>query len=87
MAFVNSSPKNITFHTKASQDHLGPGSYDVDATDHKKLMSILRPKKTAPFNQTSKRGFNKSNSPTPGKSLRRLSCFLRREFSIRAGPL
>ena len=50
MAFVNESPKAINFINRTSSDNLGPGQYDVDSTEHKQLMAVLRPKKAAPFN-------------------------------------
>lgn len=67
MAFVSASPKNINFINKTSSAMIGPGQYDVDSSQHKQIMSILRPKKNAPFNATTGRGLlaNKS-SKTPG---------------------
>ena len=50
MAFVNSSPSKYDFKNRTSSDNLGPGQYDIDSTEHKNLMAVLRPKKTAPFN-------------------------------------
>ena len=69
MAFVNSSPQKYDFKNKTSSDNLGPGQYDIDSVEHKQLMSVLRPKKTAPFNQTAKRTLHKDDTKAniPGK--------------------
>ena len=69
MAFVNASPSKYDFKNKTSSDNLGPGHYDVDSTEHKQLMAVLRPKKTAPFNQTAKRTLHKDDTKDniPGK--------------------
>jgi hypothetical protein len=69
MAFINSSPKQIEFANQTSSANLGPGQYDIDSTEHKQLMSVLRPKKTAPFNQTEKRVLHKNDTKAnvPGK--------------------
>ena len=69
MAFVSSSPQKYNFANKTSSQNLGPGQYDVDSTEHKQLMSVLRPKKTAPFNQTATRTLHKDDTKTniPGK--------------------
>ena len=50
MAFVSSSPKKLDFNNRTSSETLGPGQYDIDSSEHKQLMAVLRPKKTAPFN-------------------------------------
>lgn len=70
MAFVNTSPKKYDFKNQTSSQNLGPGQYDVDSVEHKNLMAILRPKKTAPFNQSEKREFHQADKKRtkPGKS-------------------
>lgn len=71
MAFVSASPKNIQFANRSSAQAVGPGQYDIDSTEHKQLMAMLRPKKNAPFNQTAKRPHHaeprKTFRQTPGK--------------------
>ena len=71
MAFVSASPKNIQFANRTSAPAVGPGQYDIDSTEHKQLMAMLRPKKNAPFNQTAKRPHHaeprKTFRQTPGK--------------------
>ena len=69
MAFVNSSPQKYDFKNRTSSDNLGPGQYDVDSVEHKSLMAVLRPKKTAPFNQTAIRTLHKNDTKAniPGK--------------------
>ena len=65
MAFVNLSPKGI-FQNSSPTLSIGPGSYDIDGSTHKELMSVLYPKKNAPFMTTEARDPIKDKK-TPGK--------------------
>lgn len=67
MAFVSQSPKKPDFKNQTSTDKLGPGEYDVESSEHKKLMAALYPKKSAPFNQTFTRFKHKPSTNVPGK--------------------
>ena len=79
MAFVNTSPQKYDFKNRTSSENLGPGQYDVDSTEHKQLMAVLRPKKAAPFNASAKRTLHKNDlkedKPGPGAYNEKVAIF------------
>ena len=67
MAFVNQSSKSDIWKSSSPAQMVGPGSYDVEGSHHKELMSALYPKKHAPFNGSSPK-ITKPIKDSPGKS-------------------